>query len=125
MPEQRYHLHPEAAEQAVDDCWNRIGIRGDKSCPRLAEHIHCRNCPVHAAAAVRLLDRYALGAEGEQAASVEDEAPPGDAYLLFRLGEEWLALLTRAGFGNVACLPGPDSPLARFGQHVFAAQKGR
>ncbi|SFE02887.1 chemotaxis-related protein WspD [Pseudomonas citronellolis] len=96
MSEQRYHLHPEAAEQAVDDCWNRIGIRGDKSCPQLAEHIHCRNCPVHAAAAVRLLDRYALGAEGEQSASVEDQAPPGDAYLLFRLGEEWLALRTLA-----------------------------
>ncbi len=36
---------------SVDDCWNRIGVRGDRSCPKLAEHIHCRNCPVHAAAA--------------------------------------------------------------------------
>ena len=35
---------------AIDDCWNRIGVLGDGSCPRLAEHIHCRNCPVHAAA---------------------------------------------------------------------------
>ena len=38
---------------------------------------------------------------------------------------EWLVLLTRAGFANVTCLPGPDSLVARFGQHVFAAQKGR
>jgi hypothetical protein len=22
--------------QAIDDCWNRIGIHGDKSCPLLA-----------------------------------------------------------------------------------------
>ena len=36
---------------AVDDCWNRIGIHGDKSCERLAAHVHCRNCEVHAAAA--------------------------------------------------------------------------
>ena len=41
----------------VDDCWNRIGIRGDKSCERLPEHVHCRNCPVYAAAAKRILDR--------------------------------------------------------------------
>ena len=46
--------------QAIDDCWNRIGIHGDKSCPLLAEHIHCRNCSVYSAAATRLLDRYAL-----------------------------------------------------------------
>jgi len=49
-----------ADAQAIDDCWNRIGIHGDKSCPLLAEHIHCRNCSVYSAAATRLLDRYAL-----------------------------------------------------------------
>ncbi|HBP1772226.1 TPA: chemotaxis protein CheW, partial [Pseudomonas aeruginosa] len=37
--------------QQVDDCWNRIGVHGDKSCERLAEHVHCRNCEVYAAAA--------------------------------------------------------------------------
>ena len=46
--------------QAIDDCWNRIGIHGDNSCPLLIEHIHCRNCAVYSAAATRLLDRYAL-----------------------------------------------------------------
>ena len=44
---------------------------------------------------------------------------------IFITRDEWLTLLARAGFGNVTCLPGPDSPVARFGQHVFAAQKGR
>jgi SAM-dependent methyltransferase len=44
---------------------------------------------------------------------------------IFITHDEWLALLIRTGFSNVTCLPGPDSPVARFGQHVFAAQKGR
>jgi hypothetical protein len=42
---------------AINDCWNRIGVRGDASCPELAEHAHCRNCPVFATAALALLDR--------------------------------------------------------------------
>ena len=51
---------------AVDDCWNRIGIHGDKSCERLAAHVHCRNCEVHAAAAT-LLSGFALSATAEAA----------------------------------------------------------
>ncbi|HEX2675362.1 MAG TPA: chemotaxis protein CheW [Polyangiales bacterium] len=43
----------------VDACWNRIGIRGDRSCPELQKVVHCRNCPVFANAAQRLLDRPA------------------------------------------------------------------
>jgi len=83
--------------QAIDDCWNRIGIHGDKSCPLLIEHIHCRNCAVYSAAATRLLDRYAL--------QQDDRAPVSDtlevevktrSLLMFRLGEEWLGLATRS-----------------------------
>ena len=44
-------IHTDAL--AIDDCWNRIGIYGDKSCPVLPEHIHCRNCSVYSAAATR------------------------------------------------------------------------
>jgi len=83
----------------VDDCWNRIGVRGDRSCPKLAEYIHCRNCPVHAAAAISLLDRYALGSEGAELAPVEVAGVDGEEgrpHLIFRLGEEWLGLPTRA-----------------------------
>jgi chemotaxis-related protein WspD len=43
----------------VDACWNRIGISGDRSCPELVRHIHCRNCPVFADAAHALFDRPA------------------------------------------------------------------
>ncbi|WHH52036.1 chemotaxis protein CheW [Pseudomonas sp. Ap32] len=78
----------------IDDCWNRIGVRGDKQCPLLERHVHCRNCEVYAAAATRLLDRYAL-TQGHQAAAVQpDEESTGHSMLLFRLGEEWLALAT-------------------------------
>jgi chemotaxis-related protein WspD len=83
--------------QAIDDCWNRIGIHGDKSCPLLAEHIHCRNCAVYSAAATRLLDRYALQQDDrvQHSATVETDIKTR-SLLMFRLGEEWLALATRS-----------------------------
>ena len=83
--------------QAIDDCWNRIGIHGDKSCPLLSEHIHCRNCTVYSAAATRLLDRYALQQEDRGPASVAVESEVKTrSLLMFRLGEEWLGLATRS-----------------------------
>ncbi|MDR6915030.1 chemotaxis-related protein WspD [Pseudomonas sp. 3296] len=83
--------------QAIDDCWNRIGIHGDKSCPLLSEHIHCRNCAVYSAAATRLLDRYALQQDDrvQRSATVETDVKTR-SLLTFRLGEEWLALTTRS-----------------------------
>ena len=77
----------------IDDCWNRIGVHGDKQCPLLERHIHCRNCEVYAAAATRLLDRYAL-LQDHQAVVAPVEEHTGRSMLLFRLGEEWLALAT-------------------------------
>ncbi|MFD2642966.1 chemotaxis protein CheW [Pseudomonas japonica] len=79
----------------IDDCWNRIGVHGDKSCPLLAEHVHCRNCAVYAAAATRLLDRYALAQDAHVRDTAEEQVEHGPSLLLFRLGEEWLALATR------------------------------
>jgi chemotaxis-related protein WspD len=88
-------IHADA--QAIDDCWNRIGIHGDKSCPLLPEHIHCRNCGVYSAAATRLLDRYSLlqdDRDRSQAPPVESDVATR-SLLMFRLGEEWLGLPTR------------------------------
>lgn len=83
--------------QAIDDCWNRIGVHGDKSCGLLAEHIHCRNCAVYSAAATRLLDRYALQQDDQAHGSATVEAQVATrSLLMFRLGEEWLALSTRS-----------------------------
>jgi chemotaxis-related protein WspD len=88
-------VHEDA--QAIDDCWNRIGIHGDRSCPLLEEHIHCRNCPVYSAAATSLLDRYALTRNDQdylQGADAQIEVSTR-SILVFRLGEEWLGLPTR------------------------------
>src|ERR1700733_11671904 len=41
------------------DCWNHIGVAGDRSCPELETFIHCRNCPVFSAAARTFFDRPA------------------------------------------------------------------
>src|SRR5437660_81920 len=101
------------------DCWHRIGVSGDRSCPELTTFIHCRNCPVFAAAARSFFDRPApegylaewtrwladsdgLGPRGEAPGNGEDDE--GDAHtqregvsvLIFRLGGEWLAFRTRA-----------------------------
>lgn len=83
--------------RAIDDCWNRIGIHGDKSCPLLEEHIHCRNCSVYSAAATRLLDRYSLQQDQREAvvSKVEIDVKTR-SLLMFRLGEEWLGLATRS-----------------------------
>ena len=81
----------------IDDCWNRIGVQGDRSCVELTRHIHCRNCPVHSSAALKLLDRQALA---EDAVSAPPALPAGDvaddsavhSVVIFRIGSEWLAL---------------------------------
>ena len=46
---------PPVRPSVDDDCWNRIGVYGDRSCPELSTFVHCRNCPVFAAAARSLL----------------------------------------------------------------------
>jgi chemotaxis-related protein WspD len=86
-----------ADTRAIDDCWNRIGIHGDKSCPSLAAHIHCRNCSVYSDAATRLLDRYALQQDDQRplAAVAVDGDIVTRSLLMFRLGEEWLGIATR------------------------------
>jgi len=81
-------------DERIDDCWNRIGVHGDKQCPLLERYIHCRNCEVYAAAATRLLDRYALAQDDQVHEATVVQASTGRSLLLFRLGEEWLALAT-------------------------------
>ena len=88
-------IHTEAL--AIDDCWNRIGIYGDKSCPVLPEQIHCRNCSVYSAAATRLLDRYSFEQEHveQYATRVDERKVATRSLMIFRLGDEWLGLATR------------------------------
>ena len=88
-------IHSEA--QAIDDCWNRIGIYGDKSCPLLPQHIHCRNCDTYAAAATRLLDRYSFEQQSQElyAPQAHEQKVATCSLVIFRLSEEWLGLPTR------------------------------
>ncbi|AMV27879.1 CheW-like domain protein [Gemmata sp. SH-PL17] len=81
----------------LDQCWNRIGVRGDRSCPELEKVTHCNNCPVFAAAGRRFLDAPSPPGyldEWTQRLAVREEVREGDesSVLVFRLGDEWLAL---------------------------------
>lgn len=83
----------------IDDCWNRIGVAGDRSCPELPAHIHCRNCPVFSNAARSLFDRPAPEGylkDWTAALSTAVQAADEDfaSLFMFRLGEEWLGLRT-------------------------------
>ena len=88
-------------QDGLADCWNQIGVSGNQTCRELPRYIHCHNCPVYSAAAVRLLDRP-LSAEDRRAwtdhyAQAKQLSTPAKASaVLFRLGAEWLALPTSA-----------------------------
>jgi chemotaxis-related protein WspD len=93
----RMHPAPHALAGAVDDCWNRIGMGGDQSCPVLPAVIHCRNCGVYAEAAQHNLQRPVDAAyRAEWAAHFSEPlaqaAGADQAALVFRVGREWLAL---------------------------------
>ena len=108
------------------DCWNHIGVSGDRSCPELNAHIHCRNCPVFAEAAApsstgrppRTISQ--IGPDGwpnqpawacashESEGEDDNTSVAGEAVsvLIFRLGEEWLAFRTQDQSPRSPC-PGP------------------
>ena len=89
----------QGTDAGVHDCWNRIGVRGDGSCPELRQHVHCRNCPVYAAAAAQLLDADApVGYYAERSAHIAQVPTAGDeetrSVVIFRVASEWLAVPT-------------------------------
>jgi chemotaxis-related protein WspD len=86
---------PMTAERG--DCWNCIGINGDRSCPELAMAVHCHNCPVFSAAGRRFLDTpppygYLEEWTTRLAADEEEVIAEVQGVVLFRLGGEWLAM---------------------------------
>jgi chemotaxis-related protein WspD len=104
----------------IRDCWNKIGVSGDVSCPELKEYIHCRNCPLYSAAAVELLDRdLPANYLGEWTRLVAQEKPEatGDtqSVVVFRIGAEWLALPTRVFKEIVGIRPVHSLPHRRNG----------
>jgi chemotaxis-related protein WspD len=81
----------------LQDCWNKIGVQGDSSCPELEKYIHCRNCPVYMEAAARLLDSsvpagYLTEWTGYYARPKNAPEPGQHSLFIFRVGAEWLAL---------------------------------
>jgi chemotaxis-related protein WspD len=102
-----------------DTCWNVIGVGGDQSCPKLVEHIHCRNCEVYADAAQRKLQRPVHeGYRDEWRTHLRQpaaaRAASDSSALVFRIGREWLALPT-ASIDVVA----PEAP-----SHVLPHRSG-
>ncbi|NCC53243.1 MAG: purine-binding chemotaxis protein CheW [Spartobacteria bacterium] len=84
----------------IRTCWKEIGVWGDASCEKLEEHIHCRNCPVFAAAGQSLLDRPApdhyLAEWADDLARVKEQQRTGDqSVFVFRLGDEYFGLPVR------------------------------
>ena len=83
--------------KVINDCWKKIGLWGDNSCPELKQCSHCRNCPVYSAAGIQMLDRPL--APGYLEEWTELLARPKRArvtgtksVVIFRIGQEWLAL---------------------------------
>lgn len=83
----------------LTNCWKKIGIYGDGSCPKLKDHIHCKKCPVYSAAGKRLLDREIPDTYREEWAQLysrrkEMERTDTIFVVVFRLGGEWFASKT-------------------------------
>lgn len=83
----------------VDDCWNRIGVYGDHSCSKLAQHGHCHHCPTYARAASQFLNRpippdYRREWSLHFAPEKRVATPAKTSVVIFRLLGEWLALPT-------------------------------
>ncbi|NEQ28655.1 MAG: hypothetical protein F6K28_58765, partial [Microcoleus sp. SIO2G3] len=81
----------------TSNCWNQIGVWGDRNCPELLAHSHCRNCPVYATGGRGLLEREApVGYRDELTHSLaqekEEQAVNTISIGIFRLKGEWLAL---------------------------------
>jgi chemotaxis-related protein WspD len=89
-----------AENDTAEACWSRIGVDGDRSCPKLPEAVHCHNCSVFSSAGQQLLEREAPAdyvdewtrrlAEVDITAAAETRS-----LLIFRIGDEWLAIDAR------------------------------
>jgi len=90
-------------ENINGSCWNSIGVWGPLNnsgrCPKLAEMIHCRNCPVFIDAGSDLLDRGLPPGYIEEwteiiAKEKDSRAVNNIPIVVFRIAGEHLALRT-------------------------------
>lgn len=99
----------------AERCWKTVGIEGDGSCPELAALAHCRNCPEYARAGRALLERGVSEEQREQWTRAVSEPPPEEQaetvpVVVFRVGEEWLALNAQAIVRAVEARPAHTVP---------------
>jgi chemotaxis-related protein WspD len=85
----------------IDDCWNRIGVRGNRSCPELKFAIHCQNCNVFGSASKAFFDRardpeYEREATDLVAEASNTRLESTCSVVIFALGQELFALDTRS-----------------------------
>lgn len=93
----------------LNDCWNQIGVMGDRSCGELKAVIHCHDCPIYASVGDSLLEREpplnyidewinilaetTTEVEGSNGAILSAEA--AISIMIFRLGNQKLAMPVR------------------------------
>jgi chemotaxis-related protein WspD len=86
----------------LNDCWNSIGVKGDRSCHLLPKNVHCQNCPTFASAAQALLDRPPpKGYVAELTVLLNSTAAAANqkdslSALVFEIGGQLLAIDTKA-----------------------------
>jgi Chemotaxis signal transduction protein len=88
------------AEKGILDCWNHVGVFGDRSCPELITAIHCKNCPVFTSAGRELLHReapadYLTDWSERLAKPAVKQQSESVSVLIFRLFSAHLALDTK------------------------------
>jgi chemotaxis-related protein WspD len=95
--EQPKHKLESTSSIKLNDCWNKIGVWGNRECGELKKVVHCRNCIVYSSAASQLLgadlpqgylERWTTHFATEQ----KVDSRQMRAALIFRIGAEWLAL---------------------------------
>lgn len=115
-PVQPVTREEEAQLQSEGSCHRVIGAWGDQRCSQLATHVHCRNCPVYARTGRQLLDRapaegmVPLVGDGSPGIGAD---PGGTSLIVFRVGDEWLALPTRLAREVLNPLPAHRIPHRR------------
>jgi chemotaxis-related protein WspD len=84
-----------------EGCWNSIGVWGTvrPRCPKLEEFIHCQNCDIFHTASLKayekpLPDDYRNEWTEVLAASKETMIADTRSVIVFRIGDEWVAVAT-------------------------------
>jgi len=83
----------------MENCWHRIGVWGRETprCPKLDQVIHCQNCDIFHAASLEVYEKpFPEGYRGEWTKVLAENktktAAGAKAVIIFRLGDEWVAI---------------------------------